>query len=263
MIKPTKVLCKRSYGKEHAHWWEDEGSAEPPNFPKRHEYDDRDLVEGEWYDVVENEHDSWDTEKEKYTFSIINNKGNRELHYMYTDEQRLNFPDHCDVYGPRDYAKWFYTPEELLEVEAGTYKMSYKEKNDITVKPGNYHWVKYGENWVIAQAVDKYTIQGKHYWNVMGTDRIMSDFNFEEIGEQVHSMNKQIKNEKTIQRLEELNEAIFPMLDSWFAEGTEDEKWRAPIEYHKQFVKEATKRNSKKMWESLVDSPFFGKKENL
>jgi len=260
LIKPTRVLCKRTCTSGKDHWWEDEGSVEAPEHPKRHPRENRMHVKGEWYDVIENENDTWDTKKGKFTFTILDKMEKPHLFFMYTEEHKEDFPDHCDLYGVRDYSKWFYTPEELLEVEAGTYKEDYKTEHAISVRLRNYHWVKYNDNWVIAQAVDKHTIHGKHYWNVMGTDTVMTDFNFQEIGEQVESMDRQKRNEKTIERLNELNETIFPMLDSWFGEGTEHEKWRAPMEYHKQFVKDATKRSSNKMWDEIADSPLFNDK---
>ena len=112
MEKPTRVLCKRSLIIGDPFWWDD------TVFPAvKHERDNRMLVKGDWYDVVYNEHDVW-TEKDK-TFSIIDNQGNRHLHYMYSEQDYKNGvhlvckKGFNDQYSPRDYAKWFYTPEEL------------------------------------------------------------------------------------------------------------------------------------------------------
>ena len=106
LIKPIRVLCKRSLIIGEPYWW-DESS-----FPaKKRARDNRMLVKGDWYDVVYNEHDVWD-DKNK-TFSIIDNQGCRHLHYMYTEDDKKHWPSFCKDYGPRDYAKWFYTPEEL------------------------------------------------------------------------------------------------------------------------------------------------------
>lgn len=258
MIKPTKVLCKRIFQISKPFWWDDEGSISPPDHPKRHDYDSRDLVEGEWYDVVENENDVWDTKKDKYTFTILNHQGKKSLHYMYTDEQRANFPDHCDAFGPRDYAKWFYTPEELKELEAGTYKMSFKEKHAISVFVGNYHWVKPKDgDWIIALCSGKHPAPGKHWWTLMGSDVDKCDFDFEEIGHQVDSMKTQQENKDKLKDHSELNDTIFPMIDSWKAQGTEDEKWRAPLEYHKPFVEKAVRDFFNKSWDRISDSDLF------
>lgn len=85
MKKPKKVLCKRSLiiG------------------------DNRMLTSGIWYDVVYNKND---TDK---TFSVIDNDGRLHLHYMYSEGDKKDWPDFCKNYGPRDYAKWFYTLGEL------------------------------------------------------------------------------------------------------------------------------------------------------
>lgn len=258
MKRPTRVLCKRTCISGEDHWWESEGSAEPPEFPKRHPRENRMHVKGEWYDVVFNENDKWG--RVHKTFTILDKMGNKHLFFMYTDKDKKKFPKYCDLYGTRDYEKWFYTPEEVEMIEAGTYTESYKVANDICVLVGNYHWVKESGEWIIAQATAKHKTHGKHYWKTFGhTGADKTDDDFEDIGHQVDSMKTQQKNKEEIKRLNELNEAIFPMLDSWFAEGTEDAQWRAPLEYHKQFVKEATERNSKKMWESIADSAFFGK----
>ena len=69
------------------------------------------FVKGHWYFIVYNPNDEW-SEKKK-TFSVIDNQGNRHLHFMYSENDKKNWPSICKDYGPRDYAKWFYTPEEL------------------------------------------------------------------------------------------------------------------------------------------------------
>ncbi len=63
--------------------------------------DNRMLVAGDWYDVVYNKNDTDET------FSIIDNRGNKHLFFMYGDENDDNYNL------PRTYAKWFYTPKEL------------------------------------------------------------------------------------------------------------------------------------------------------
>jgi hypothetical protein len=96
MKRPTKVLCKRSLIVERSEF----------EFfsPKRERYM---LVAGDWYNVVYNENDTCQT------FSIIDNQGKRHLFYVYTRKDRKSWPDFCKKYGPRDYSKWFYTPQEL------------------------------------------------------------------------------------------------------------------------------------------------------
>lgn len=259
MIKPTKVLCKRTYGKELAYWWDEQGEVSPPDHPKRHEFDDRDYIEGVWYDVLQDDDSKW-TDAEK-GFRIIDNKGNRHYHAVYTDEQRADFPGHCDVYGPRDYAKWFYTPEELAEVEARTYKQSFKDRHDISVFIGNYHWVKEkevnGGDWVIALCSGQHTSHGKHWWTVMGSDTDKNDFDFAEIGHRVDSMNTQQDNKNMLKAHEELNDTIFPLLDSLKHEGTEEEKWHAPVAYHKPFVREAIAKYFDRSFGRFSDDDIF------
>src|ERR1039458_7966142 len=98
MVKPTRVLCKRTHFSGKNHWWDETVSP-----PVRHECDNRMLVAGDWYDVVENHNDSWN-EKNK-TFTIIDNQKNPHLFFMYDDQDKSNWPDICTKYGPRDYAK--------------------------------------------------------------------------------------------------------------------------------------------------------------
>lgn len=102
MEKPKRVLCKRSLIIGDDHWW-DESVTPPIKVPR----DNRMLVKGDWYDLVYNENDTDET------FSIIDNQGHPHLHWMYSEEDKKNWPSICKDYGPRDYAKWFYTPEEL------------------------------------------------------------------------------------------------------------------------------------------------------
>lgn len=102
IIKPNRVLCKRSLiiGDD---YYISESTG------RRISRDNRMLVKGVWYDVVFNENDTDET------FTIIDNQGHKHLHYMYTEEDKKKWPSICKYYGPRDYAKWFYTPEELAK----------------------------------------------------------------------------------------------------------------------------------------------------
>lgn len=99
-MKPSKVLCKRTLTIGDPFYYEEGTDIKIPR-------DNRMLVKGHWYDVVYNPNDT------DNTFSIIDNQGNLHLHYMYTEDDKKNWPSICKKYGPRDYAKWFYTPEEL------------------------------------------------------------------------------------------------------------------------------------------------------
>ena len=105
VLKPKRVLCKRT-----------DICGDPFYYDQmtdeKIERDNRMLVAGDWYDVVYNENDTDET------FSIIDNQGNLHLHYMYTEEDKKHWPSFCNEYGPRDYAKWFYTPEELKKRES-------------------------------------------------------------------------------------------------------------------------------------------------
>jgi len=109
MIKPDRVLCKRSLIIGEPFYWDE--SLFPPVKVER---DNRMLVAGDWYDVVYNEHDNEDT------FTIIDNQGNPHLHYMYGEENDNNYNL------PRTYAKWFYTPNELE-------KRKLRKKSEIIV----------------------------------------------------------------------------------------------------------------------------------
>lgn len=85
--RPTKLLCKTTY--------------------------DAYFTKGRWYDVVYNINDSWD-DKDK-TITVRDNKENDHLHFVYTQQEREKYKDEkwFDGYGPRDYSKWFYTPDEV------------------------------------------------------------------------------------------------------------------------------------------------------
>lgn len=251
----TKVLCKRTLTSGKPFWWDDEGSVSPPDHPKRHQCENRSFIEGTWYEITKWSDDGkW--------FWVTDSEGNPHANCVYTQEEKDSFPDYCDLHGPRDYAKWFYTPEELLQVEAGTHNPSYKEKNAICVLPGNYHWVKLkeedGGKWIIAEASRKHEVHGKHYWKTFGhVGEDKTDFDFADIGEMVESREQQIRNQKRIENLEELNDTIFPLVDSLEAEGTDDAKWKAPAEYHKPLILEAAKSYIKKTWDELADPDLF------
>lgn len=111
MEKPVRLLCKRTLTIGEPFWFD-------YNFfpAKKHVRDNRMMVKGDWYDVVYNENDVWD-DKGK-TITIIDNQQHPHLHFVYSEEERVKNKDYwssfgTDNYGPRDYAKWFYTPEEL------------------------------------------------------------------------------------------------------------------------------------------------------
>ena len=106
IIKPKKVLCKRSLIIGDDFYWDD--SVFPSVKIKR---DNRMMVAGHWYDVVYNENDTDET------FSIIDNQGHLHLHYMYGEE---NDNDHSLS---RTYAKWFYTPKELEKKRLRNYEI--------------------------------------------------------------------------------------------------------------------------------------------
>lgn len=246
--KYTKVLCKRELESGKSFWW-DKGSTSHPKHPKRHLRENRMLIEGEWYEVVK-----W----KDNSFWIIDSQGNSHSFTVYSDNDKENFPNHCDVFGPGDYSKWFYTPEELLQLESGTYKMSYKEKHDISVYPGNYHWVLTKEgNWVIAFCSSKHSVHGKHWWKLFGYDIDKSDFDLKEIGHQVDSMKTQQDKKDKLKDYGELIDVIFPLIDSLEYEGTEEAQWHAPVEYHKPFVIKAVANYFDRAYKRISDSPLF------
>jgi hypothetical protein len=229
ITKPTKVLCKRTETSGDTFWWDD--SVVPP---VRHERDNRMLVAGDWYDVVDNPNDSWDEEKRNFTFSIIDNQGNRHLHYMYEQQDMAKWPDICTKYGPRDYAKWFYTPEELIQLENGTFKL----EEDIHIRPGNYHWVlTKDDNWIIAKCLSKHQVPGKFYWKMIGTDWDRSSFDFKEIGQQVLTQEKQLEQEEKIKSQNELLTEVFILVDAINKNDT-DENYPS-VEYVMPFVNKA------------------------
>ena len=94
-----RYLCKRSLVVGETFYYDENDN--------KIERDNRMLVSGDWYDVVYNENDN------DKTFTVIDNQGNKHLFYMYTEEDKKDWPSFCNNYGPRDYAKWFYTPREL------------------------------------------------------------------------------------------------------------------------------------------------------
>lgn len=201
----TRVLCKRTLTSGDPYWWDERVSP-----PIRHEHDNRMLVEGDWYDIIGIELGG---------FAILDNQKGAHWFSIYTHEQRMKFPEHCDVYGPRDYAKWFYTPEELEQIEAGTYKQSYKDKHDIEVFPGKLHWVKLkedeGGNWIIAKCTSKHdTIPGKHNWVLFdGEARKVTDFDLDEIGHKVSSQEDVIEMKDKIEQGDKLQKELFHLVD--------------------------------------------------
>lgn len=230
MKKPSKVLCKRTLTSGDTFWWDDTVSP-----PVRHERDNRMLVAGDWYDVVHNENDSWDEEKRKFTFTVIDNQGHPHLHFMYEQQDMASWPDTCIKYGPRDYAKWFYTPEELILLEKGEFVLD----EDINIKPGNYHWVKekHGNGeWVIALCVAKY-IPGKFYWQTIGSDTKKTDWDFDEIGQQIPTQEKYKKCQEDIAAHEELIHEVVVLIDA-INKNDSDEDYPS-VEYIMPFVNKA------------------------
>ena len=93
MLKPKRVLCKRSYSLG--------DYSQYIGFTKV-KIDSRLYIEGQWYDVVYNENDTDET------FSVKNHQGNTELFFMYeSDSEDLT----------RTYKKWFYSIEEIREMK--------------------------------------------------------------------------------------------------------------------------------------------------
>lgn len=231
MIKPTKVLCKRTEISGDTFWWDDS-----TNPPVRHERDNRMLVAGDWYDVVDNTSDVWDEEKRNFTFSIIDNQGNLHLHYMYEKQDMEKWPDICTKYGPRDYAKWFYTPEELELLAQGKFVL----EEDIYIRPGNYHWVKTKEGkWIIAQCISRmtYNITDKFYWKVMGSNIDKSSFDFAEIGQQVPTQEEHKELKDDLAAHEELFGEVTVLIDA-INKDDPDENYPS-VEYIMSFVNKA------------------------
>lgn len=229
--KLGKVLCKRTSAIGKNHWWDKNASP-----PVRHDRENRMLVEGDWYDIIE-----W----EKDGFRIIDNQGNR--HYFAVYEDGAKFPGHCDMFGPGDYAKWFYTPEELEQVEAGTYQMSYKEKHAISVFPGNYHWVKLkvesvdeGQDpWIIAKCRQKNRLKpGTFFWDTMQHHGILpSCDDFEAIGEEVVSRERQIEDANRKVARDKLNDELAVLVDA--INKNDPDKEYPSVEYIMPFVNKA------------------------
>lgn len=224
LIKPIRVLCKRTMTVGKPYWW-DKSSVSPPI---RHGRDNRMLVEGDWYNVVENKNDSWDTEKRNFTFTIIDNQKNPHLFHMYEEQDKKNWPYVCNLYGPRDYAKWFYTPEELTLLEKGEFKL----KEDIVTYPGNYYWVKANPGvWVIAFCT------AKNEWHVMGDGGIRNDKDFLEIGEQILSQERQLQEKTKKIATDELIDEVAVLIDA--INKSEPNKTYPTVEYVMPFVNKA------------------------
>jgi hypothetical protein len=253
LVRPKKVLCKRGYTSGKDHWWDKTVSP-----PERRETDNRWLIEGEWYEVVFNEHDCWNDKKK--TFSILNNQGNRSLYYMYTDEDKENWPEGCDMYGPRDYSKWFYTPEELELLEKGEYNPSYKERNAIEVMVGSYHWVKLkrkpknktNQDWVIARATSK--AKKGHKWTLIGSVGECDESEIAEIGEIVDSRETQMDKDRKLESYKNLIDVFFPLVDSLNNPGGDE---FPPVEYHKPFVEKAVRKYFDDAYKRIKDSDIF------
>jgi hypothetical protein len=93
MLKPKRVLCKRTYSLGDEETW--------IGF-KKVKLDNRWYIEGQWYDVVYNENDTDET------FSVRNHQGDTELFFMYeSDDENLT----------RTYKKWFYSAQEIREMK--------------------------------------------------------------------------------------------------------------------------------------------------
>ena len=247
MIKPTKVLCKRTLTIGKNHWWDD-----TVNPPIRHEHDNRILVAGNWYDVVHNENDVWDEEKRIFTFTVIDNQSNPHLHFMYEEQDRASWPDICIKYGTRDYAKWFYTPEELDLLAQGKFKLD----KDIFIKIGNHHWVKTKEgNWIIALCSGKHPNRGIHWWTIIGSDIDKTDYDFSEIGEQIVSQKEQLENIEKNQVWDELMDEVSVLVDSI---NKNNHKANYPsVEYVMPFVNKAIDKYLDNSFKHLEDSDLF------
>ena len=240
ITKPIKVLCKRTETSGDTFWWDDTVSP-----PIRHERDNRMLVAGNWYDVVHNQNDSWDEEKRNFTFTVIDNQGHPHLHYMYEQQDMASWPDICTKYGPRDYAKWFYTPEELELLAKGQFVLD----EDINIRPGNYHWVKTKDgDWIIAQCISKY-IPGKFYWKTIGSNTDKTDWNFEEIGQQVITRETQLEQEQEIKSQSDLIDELFMLTDA-INKNNPDEEYPS-VEYVMPFVNKAVDKYFENSFKNL------------
>lgn len=204
--KPTRVLCKRTSYSGKPFWWDEEKSP-----PQRHQRENRELIEGQWYDVIDNPHATWDEDKRSFWFSIIDSQGNPHAFAMYTQEDMASWPEFCTNYGPRDYAKWFYTPEELKQLEEGTFKLI----EDISIFPGRTYWVKDKEgNWIVAQCMSKHATPGKFYWQVIGTSAQKTDWDFSEIGPEVTSPKEQRRQKRMAEASDNLLDEIVVLVDA-------------------------------------------------
>lgn len=232
MIKPTKVLCKRTLTIGKPYWWDME-----VNPPIRHERDNRMFVAANWYDVIHSDNDSWNEEKREFTFTVIDNQGNPHLHFMYEQQDMAKWPDICTKYGPRDYAKWFYTPEELIQLKNGTFKLV----EDINIKPGNNHWVKTkAGKWIIAHCMFKHTVSGNFCWKIFGTDWDKTCFDFAEIGRQVISQEDQIDQEEELKTNKELIDELLTLVDA-INKNDPDQNYPS-VEYVMPFVNDAVEK---------------------
>ena len=93
MLKPKRVLCKRSYSLG--------DDFQYVGFTKV-KLDNRWYIEGQWYDVIYNENDT------DQTLSVRNHQGDTELFFMYeSNDENL----------ARTYKKWFYSIEEIREMK--------------------------------------------------------------------------------------------------------------------------------------------------
>lgn len=173
------------------------------------------------------------------TFTVIDNQGNPHLHFMYEQQDMAKWPDICTKYGPRDYAKWFYTPEELIQLENGTFKLV----EDINIKPGNNHWVKTKEGkWIIAQCISRMvsSVTDKFYWKIIGTDLIKACFDFAEIGRQVISQEDQIDQEEELKTNKELIDELLTLVDA-INKNDPDENYPS-VQYVMPFVNDAIEK---------------------
>lgn len=227
LIKPTRVLCKRTETSGDSYWWDDEATP-----PVRHERDNRMFVAGQWYDVVDNPNDSWDEEKRSFTFSVIDNQGNIHLHCMYGEEDKAGWPDICTKYGPRDYAKWFYTPEELEQLNKGEFKL----EEDINIRAGNCYWVKFPNYWTIGVCINKNATKNT-LWKIIGSENILKDSELEAIGQQIVSQEKQLESEEKTDAYKKVFDEACALIDA-FDKNDPDGNYPS-IEYVMPFVKKA------------------------
>ena len=86
-------------------WWWD-NTVDPP---VQHSRDNRMVVAGDWYDITKYEIDN----NGKLWFWIIDNQDRSHCFAVYEEGDREGWHSFCKKYGPRDYSKWFYTPDEL------------------------------------------------------------------------------------------------------------------------------------------------------